>query len=311
MLRIAIGRTQLAIALLVALIFVALPAALHAQATTPVTTVVTVLGPKYTAPPPITKDDLIVSSGKKRLPVTSFVPAQAGRAPLQLALLIDDANNSTLSLQFNDMKNFITSQSKNTAVGLFYAQYGTVEPVAQFSTDHAAVAAKLRLPLGRLFGGSPSIYLSASDLIKRWPNTGARREVLLVASGVDFLQPGIVDSYLDQAIEDAQRAGVVFHSIFTGPTRLGRSFHGEIAQRNLSRITSETGGEAFFEGLTTPVSFAPFLNQLDMILQNQYWLTVNVERSKKKKGEMQDFSVKTEQRQVTILSPKQIFVPGP
>lgn len=121
----------------------------------------------------------------------------------------------------------------------------------------------------------------------------------------------MVDTYLDQAIADAQKAGVVFHSIFTGPTRLGRSFRGEIAQSNLSRITSETGGAAFFEGLSTPISFAPYLNQLDMILRNQYWLTVNVERSKKKKGELESFSVKTEQRNVAIQAPKQIFVPGP
>jgi hypothetical protein len=305
------SRALLAITLLVAFVFAVLPSVLHAQATAPVTTVVTVLGPKYTAPPPLTKDDLIVFSGKKRLPVTGFTPAVADRAPLQLALLIDDANNPNLGLQFNDIKNFITSQSKNTAVGIFYAQFGTAQPAAQFSTDHAAVATKLRLPLGRLSGGSPSIYLSASDLIKRWPNTGARREVLLIASGVDYLQPGVVDTYLDQAIDDAQRAGVVFHSIYTGPFRLGRSFRGEIAQSNLSRITSESGGAAFFEGLSTPVSFAPYLNQLDMILRNQYWLTVNVERSKKKKGELQSFSVKTEQRNVAISAPRQIFVPGP
>jgi hypothetical protein len=306
-----ISRAPLTMALLVAVGFAALPSALHAQATVPVTTVVTVLGPKYTAPPPITKDDLIVFSGKKRLPVTGFTQALGDKAPLQLALLIDDANNPNLGIQFDDIKNFITSQPKTTAVGLFYGQYGTAQPVAQFSTDHAAVAAKLRLPLGRLFGGSPSIYLSASDLIKRWPNTGARREVLLIASGIDFLQPGIVDTYLDQAISNAQKAGIVFHSIFTGPFRFGRTFRGEIAQSNLSRMTSETGGAAFFEGLATPISFSPYLNQLGMILRNQYLLTVNMERSKKKKGELVPFQVRTEQRNVAFSAPKQIFVPGP
>jgi hypothetical protein len=307
---IRISRAPLAVAIFVGLVL-GVPLALHAQATVPVTTTVTVLGPKYTPPPPLTKDDLIVFSGKKRLPVVNWTPAHAPSAPLQLALLIDDADQSSLGLQFNDIKNFINEQSKTTAVGIFYGQYGTVQTTANFSTDHAAVAQKLRLPLGRLFGGSPSIYLSVSDLIKKWPGTGTRREVLLMASGVDFLQPGIVDTYLDSAIADAQRAGVVFHSIYIGPGRFGFSWRGDIAQSNLSRLTSETGGAAFFEGLSTPVSFGPYLNQLSMILRNQYLLTVNMERSKKKKGELVPFQVRTEQRNVAFSAPKQVFVPGP
>jgi hypothetical protein len=50
----------------------------------PVTTIVTVLGPKFTDPPAITKHDLVVSSGKDRLDVIDWVPAQGQKGGLQL-----------------------------------------------------------------------------------------------------------------------------------------------------------------------------------------------------------------------------------
>lgn len=305
-------RALVLVALIGAIISI-VPSTLHAQATVPVTTVVTVLGPKYTAPPALTKDDILVTSGKKRLPVTGWEPAQGGTAPLQLAILIDNSVSPNLGLQFNDIKSFITQQPRDTAVGLFYAQDGIAQPTGPFSTDHDAVAKKLHLTFGRRAGASPSIYLSVSDLVKRWPmsNAPVRREMLVITSGVDILQPGVVDTYLDSSIEDAQKHGIVIHSIYAGGNRLGFSFRGEIAQSNLGKLTSETGGEVFSQGLDTPISFAPYLNQLDMILRNQYWLTFTADRSTKKKGEVRPINVRTEQHNAVISAPKEVFVPGP
>src|ERR1700690_1399046 len=57
----------------------------------PLTTTVTVLGPKFTAPPPLTRQDLLVFSRKTRLDVINWTPAQGQRAPLQLAIVIDNS----------------------------------------------------------------------------------------------------------------------------------------------------------------------------------------------------------------------------
>lgn len=278
----------------------------------PVTTTVTVLGSKFTAPPPLARDDINAFSGKTRLDVINWVPAQGGKAPMQLAIVIDNsANQLGVGSQLSDIAGFISLQSKTTAVGVFYAMNGTVQVASEFSTDHDAVAKTLRLPFGLRGGESPSVYLSLSDLIKnRWPVTGARREALLISSGVDRMDRGPESPYVAAAIEDSQKGGVIVHAIYTDGVRFGETLHGQFAQTNLVELTNQTGGYNFFEGISTPVAFAPYLNQLNMVLHNQYLLTVAAPRSDKKKGELRPLELKLEQRNINLKYPKQILVPG-
>jgi len=280
----------------------------------PVTTVVTVLGPKFTAPPPLTKEDIIVFEGKNRLKVTGWTQTQGEKGSLQLALLIDNSvGTTTLGTQFNDLIGFINSQPKSTAVGIFYAMNGTVQTASNFDRNHEAVAKKLRLTLGRSAGESPSIYLSLADLIKNhWPaSPGVRREALVISSGIDRLNPGVQDPYFDSTLDTVQRAGVVVHTIYAGSTRFGASFRGDISQGKLVQLTTESGGQGFFEAFSTPISFGPYLNQLDMVLRNQYLLTFIVPPSKDRKGELRPIKIRTEQHEAQISAPSQVFVPGP
>ena len=46
-----------------------------------------------------------------------------------------------------------------------------------------------------------------------------------------------------------------------------------LAQNNLSKMTDETGGEAYYLGFTAPVSFKPYLDELSHHLSNQYLLS--------------------------------------
>lgn len=305
--------TLLLLAALAVSLFV-LPASARAQSgssSVSVTTVVTALGPDYSAPPPIAKEDVNVYSGKTKLNVTGWEQAKDEHGGLQLAILIDDAvAPSAIGLQFNDLKSFIQEQPSDTEVGIFYAQFGTVATAAEFSTDHDAVAKKLRLPLGRRAGASPSIYLSLSDLVKKWPGNAPRREVLMLTSGLDRLEPGIQDPYFDQAVDDVQRSGVQIHSIYVGPLRLGLSFFGMIAQGNLGRLTTDSGGDGFFQGISTPVSFKPFLEQLNTILRNQYLITFQAAASSKKKGDLRPINIRTEQTKVKLLYPRRVWVPA-
>jgi hypothetical protein len=279
----------------------------------PVTTTVTVLGPKFTAPPPLSRQDILVYSGKTRLDTINWVQAPSQRPGLQLAFLIDNsASQFGVGTQLKELRDFISLQSKDTAVGIFYAENGTVQTAANFTTDHKAAAKALRVPFGPGAGDSPSVYLSLSDLIKnRWPITGARREVLLISNGVDRLDRGPQSPYVANSIEDAQKAGVVVHAIYTdGGPRFGETLRGQFAQTNLVQLTDGSGGYNFFEGVSTPVSFAPYLKQLDMALHNQYLLTFAIERSKKEKGELRSIEIRTEQRNVQFKYPKQVLVSG-
>jgi hypothetical protein len=284
-----------------------------ASSAAPITTVVTVLGHDFSAPPAIAKEDVTVYSGKNRQDVTSWVPAQGENAGLQLAILIDDDDSSAaIGQHFSEIKEFITSQPSTTQVGLFYATAGTVQAAAQFDTNHEAVAQKLRLSLGPAAGTSPSVYLSLEDLVSHWPANGMRHEVLMIASGIDRLSPGIDSPYVASAIKRAQTSGVVVHSIYTGGPRLANSlFRMDVAWQNLDQLTSGTGGQSFVQGFETPVDFVPIFKQLDAVLKNQYLLTFTTPSSEKKNGEMRQIQVRTEQRNVKLYHASEVFVPGP
>ncbi len=301
--------------ILAAFLATALPVRAQAQAASssvPVTTVVTVLGPKYTAPPAISKDDVNVFEGKAKKEVTSWIPAQGDKADLQFAIVIDDACNTDLGIQISDITSFIKELPKKTSVGVFYASNGTVQAASQFNLDHDAVAKTVRMPFGNS-GAYSSIYLSLMSLISRWPVAGARREILLISDGIDRFRGDPFSPDVDSTIAKAEQAGIMIHSLYaTGVGRLSRNmFHVNYGQNNLAQLTDKTGGEAFFQGTQTPISFAPFLQQLDLVLKNQYRLTFVTSRAKKGKGELRQFRIKTEQRDVEISSADRVFVPGP
>jgi hypothetical protein len=302
---------------LVVLMVSVFPAHAQNQPTSPnnvsVTTYVTVLGPKYTAPPALSKADVNVNEGKQKREVTNWIPAQGDKAGLLLAIVIDDADTTDVASQLGDLKNFITAQPKTTNIGVFYASNGTIQTASQFAQDHEAVAKTLRMPLGYT-GAYSSIYLSVMNLIKGWPATGARREILLIADGIDRFRGDYPTSPdVDATVDTAQKAGIMIHTLYaSGVGRAGRnSFRVSLGQSNLSKIADATGGESFFQGFQTPVAFSPFLQQLDMVLKNQYWLSYATERSKKAKGDLRKFRVRTEQKEVEISSADRIFVPGP
>jgi hypothetical protein len=280
--------------------------------TAPITTVVTVLGPKYIPPPAISKDDIAVYEGKQKRDINAWIPAQGDKAALELAIVIDDADSPDLGSRFSDLTNFINSQPKTTGVGIFYASNGAVQAVSQFNTDHDAVVKTLRLPFGRGAAYS-SIYLSLMDLISRWPVKSARREILLLADGIDRFRGDPFSPDVTSTVQKAQKAGIIVHTLFAnGADRLSRNFYRvNLGQSNLAQLSDGTGGESFFQGTQTPISFTPFLEQLDTVLKNQFFLTYTTERSKKKNGELRSFRVQTEHRDVEISHANAVFVPGP
>ena len=173
------------------------------------------------------------------------------------------------------------------------------------------MAKSLRLPMGRHGGTSPSVYLALDSLVTHWPSSApGRREVLLLASGVDHLDPSAQDTYLQTAIQHAQEAGVMVHTIFLGGSRFDETFRGDIAQSNLSELSNGSGGEGFSEDLNVLLSFAPYLESLNVSLNNQYLLTFKIAPSNKENGELRPIQLRTEVRGVVLSYPKEVPVPG-
>jgi hypothetical protein len=278
-------------------------------ANVPVTTIVTVLGPNYSAPPALGKSDVVVRTGNRREDIVAWDSAQGDKSALALAIVIDDLAN--INNQLDDLRKFIEAQSKSTSVGLFYASNGITQAVAPLSTDHGDVARKVRITTG-FPGASTSIYLSLMDVMKKFPSGNTRREILVIADGIDRFRGDPNSPDVTLAIERAQKAGIMIHTLYArGGGREGRNlFRVNYGQSNLAQMADETGGESFFQGLDTPIAFTPFLEQLDMVLHNQYFLTFTTARSAKKNGELRRFKVTTEQRNVEISHAREVFAPG-
>src|SRR5260370_19370270 len=224
--------------------------------------------------PVINREDVMVYQGHDRAKVTDWLPLQGEHAGLQLFILIDDAANTSLGSQLEDIRQFINAQPSTTAIGVAYIRNGIADILQNPTDDHAQAAKALRLPLGDA-GASGSPYFSVVDLIKRWPVGPARRDILMVSDGIDrFGGGGPNNPYVDSAIEEAQRAGVIIYSIYTpGVGHYGHSFwRMNWGQNYLSQVSDETGGESYYLGFGAPVSFAPYLDDLSHRLTPQYLL---------------------------------------
>jgi len=260
--------------------------------------------------PDLNREDVTVYLGRTRTQVADWAPLRGEHAGLELFLLLDDSSDVSLGSQLEDLRQFILLQPPTTLIGVGYMRDGGVDTVQNFTDDHVLAAKALRLPLGNI-GAFASPYLSLSDLLKRWPESSLRHEVLMITDGIDrFGGVGPANPYVDTAIEQAQKAGVLVHSIFaSGVGHFGRmQWPVYWGQNYLSEIGTETGGQAYFLGFETPVSFAPYLQDLSRRLNHQYLLTF-LAKPEKKPG-LQRVRVRTEVPNVELVAATKVFVPA-
>lgn len=277
----------------------------------PVHMVVTVEARHGTTPPEITREDVMVHEGRDRDRVTDWVPAQGDHAGLELFILIDDGASISLGSQLDDLRQFVTAQAATTKIGIAYMQNGIAQILQNPTSDHGQAAKALRLPLG-VTGADASPYFSLQDLIKRWPESTDRREVFMVTDGVDWFGGTTQDDpYVDAAIADAQRAGVIVFDIYM-PGR-GHAAHSYWqyywGQLYLAKVADETGGEGYYIGFTgAPVAFTPYLDSMAQRLSHQYFLGF-LAKPEKKAG-MRRVRLQTEVPNAELVAPAQVYVPA-
>jgi hypothetical protein len=262
--------------------------------------------------PEINREDVMVYEGHDRDRVTDWVPAQGDHAGLELFILLDDGSGMDLGSQLESLRKFINAQPASTKIGLAYMQNGSAKVVQNPTNDHALTAKALRLPMG-IGGINASPYFSLSDLVKRWPESSDRREILMASDGIDryYGSGDLQDPYLDAAINDAQRAGIVVFDIYTpGAGHIGHSYWQNYwGQIYLSRLAEETGGESYYIGFTGgPVSYDPYIEDMGRHLDHQYWLTF-LAKPPKKSG-WQRIKVTTEVSNAELVAPQKVYVPA-
>jgi hypothetical protein len=262
--------------------------------------------------PVINSTGVMVYEGKVRDQIAEWIAAEGDHASLEFFVLIDDSSSSELSTQFGDIKKFIAEQPSTTKIGIAYMQNGIAEIAQNLTSDHDKAIKAIRLPLG-YYGANASPYFSLSDLVKKWPQDSARHEVLMITNGYDpyYGIGDLLDPYLDAAIEDAQRGGVIVSAIYQpGAGHIGHSYWLNYwGQMYLAKLTEDTGGEAYYIGFTGPApDFNPYLKDISKRLNHQYILGFIPEPQKK--GGMRPVKVKTELHNVDVIAASRVYVPA-
>jgi hypothetical protein len=274
-----------------------------------VTFTVTAVGKKEGAPP-IAKDDVQLSVAKERKQIGDWKKGEQ----LFLAILIDNAIDTGAGAQWEYLREFIMGQPSTTHIAVGYLLNNSAQIAQDFTQNHELAAKALRLPMGSgAIGSSP--YLATIDLLKRWPNSGPRRSILLITSGIDYFRgPSFGPIYpdLDPLIQRAERQNTnIWPIYYPSAGHRGRAFSlVNTAQINLDKLSQETGAESYFLGSGTPVTIKPYLDEIATHLSNQYLLTFA--GSGGSKGKFQTVKVKTELPDVEFFAPAAVFLPpGP
>lgn len=264
-----------------------------------------------TTVPALRAEDVIVTQGKQRDQVMSLEPLFSSQAGVQIFILIDDSlSTSDLGPKLNDIRQFIAAQPANVQVGVAYMRNGTALIAQNPISDHALAAKALRLPTGESAGGA-SPYFSLGELIKRWPETNAARQVVMISDGVDpyWDSFSLDDPYVNEAIDQAQRARVVVNAIYArGDGHLGHTlWRNTLAQSFLSELADSTGGEAYYLATDSPPSFTPYFNQIAKRMQHGYLLTFKAQPGAK--SGMQPVKISTEVPNVDLVAQSRVYVP--
>jgi hypothetical protein len=269
-----------------------------------------------------------VKQGKNFLKVDQLIQAHGDNAALQLFVLIDDTLGSGVGNNLNDIRDFINAQPASTVIAVGYMANATVNIVQNFTTDHDLAVKALRLPRGSL-STMDSPYLSLISLVKGWSQQNVRREVLMVTDGLDRLRgnqptpsrlgPGFGPVYhsmptmspdVNSASEISQRYNVIVYSIYAvGVGRVARSsWDLQTGLSGLTKLADETGGDCFSLGTSSLVSFKPYLDRLQKMFDNQYYLVFQATPGKK--AGLQRVNVTTELSNAEIAAADNVWVPA-
>lgn len=287
--------------------------------------------------PILRPENVQVRQGKTPLKIDTVIPARGDNAALQFFILIDDTCDPSIGNSLNDLRDFINAQPATTVVGVAYMSNASIQIAQNFTNDHATAAKAIRLPRGNL-SAMDSPYLSLISLIKGWPEQKVRREVLMVSDGIDRLRNERMSSQtapsasrasrnmttstsmstgmttmspdVDSASTAAQRYGVIVHGIYaTGVGRAGRnSWEAQIGQSGVAKITDEAGGEYYSLGTQSLVSFKPYLDRLQRVLDNQYYLVFGA--VPRNKAGLQRVRISTEASGFEIAAADNVWVPA-
>jgi hypothetical protein len=199
--------------------------------------------------------------------------------PITLAILLQDDLVSSISTETKGIANFVRRLPPGSRVMIGYIRTGTLDVRRKFTTDLEKAATGLRPPMGLASASPFNPFVEIIEALKRFDSQPLGRRTIVVVSdgvdtsrGLDSSSPG--QSFdLQRAINEAQRRSVAVYSIYAPSAGSTGAALGLNGQSCLERLSKETGGRAFFEGTGAPVSFDPFIREIDASVSMQIALT--------------------------------------
>ncbi|HYX31016.1 MAG TPA: hypothetical protein VE863_20945 [Pyrinomonadaceae bacterium] len=196
-------------------------------------------------------------------------------SPMTLAILFEDDLVSSAAVDVKNMANFIRNEPGGSRVMVGYIRPGSLDVRKKFTNELDKAAESVRAPQSLASASAFNPYVEIIEGLKRFDSQPMGRRAMIVVSdgidvsrGVDSSNPSqSVD--LQRAITEAQRRAVAIYSIFVPPAATSLQALNLNGQSCLQRLSDETGGRAFFQGTAAPVSFDPFLKEIDLLMGRQ------------------------------------------
>jgi len=195
-------------------------------------------------------------------------------APVNLAILIQDDLVSHVSNELDITRDFIQSLPAGSQVMVGYIRSGSLQVRQPFTRDLATAARSLRILVSSTSASPYNPYVEVLEALRKFDSTSRNPNVvLLISDGLDvsrgFDSDSVLNSIdLERAIAEAKRRDVSVFSFYAPSVGLTQRnlLAASWGQSSLNRISDETGGKAFFQGLTDFVTFNPYFERLTRAL---------------------------------------------
>ncbi|HKO98506.1 MAG TPA: hypothetical protein VJU86_16025 [Pyrinomonadaceae bacterium] len=197
--------------------------------------------------------------------------------PLNLAILIQDDLTSQVSNELGATREFINSLPSGSQVMVGYITSGSLQVRQPFTTDLQQASRALRMPLSSTVASPYNPYVEVIEALKKFDRASRNKNaVLLISDGLDTSRGFDTSSAgqtidLERAVKHANDRNVAIYA-FYAPS-VGLTSHSRLAasygQSSLNRLTRDTGGKAFFQGMSGFVTFDSHFKRLKQTLNEQ------------------------------------------
>ena len=200
------------------------------------------------------------------------------REPLNVAVLIQDDLIARVGNELGVTRDFIRSLPAGSRVMVGYITTGSLQVRQPFTTDLNRAANSLRIPVASTSASPFNPYVEVIEALKKFdPSWKGPNAVLLISDGLDTSRGFDSTSAghtldIDRAIREANKRDVAIYSFYAPSVGLTSYSHlaASYGQSSLNRVSHDTGGMAFFQGISGFVTFDSYFNRLRAELNRQY-----------------------------------------